>query len=130
MKILILEDDFFCRVLLQKLLLPYGECHVAVQGREAVTAFEMALDAGQPYALVCLDILVPELNGHEALKAMRAAENARGIFSGQGAKIVMATVMDDMKTVMAAYSELCDGYLPKPISRESLARTLHELHLV
>lgn len=130
MNILILEDDFVSRVALQKLLSPYGECHVAAQGREAVEAFEMALDAGQPYDLICLDIMMPEFDGHQALKAMRNAEATKGILSGHGSKIIMTTALDDMKNVMAAYSELCDGYLPKPITRASLAKILDELKLV
>jgi len=48
MKSLIVEDDFSSRVLLQELLVPYGECRIAVNGREAVSAYGMALDAGQP----------------------------------------------------------------------------------
>src|SRR5882724_11815329 len=103
MNVLILEDNFICRVALQKQLSPYGECHVAAQGQEAVEAFEMALNAGQSYDLVCLDILMPGLGGRGALKAMRAAERKQGIFSSQGAKIVMVSGLDDMKHVMAAY---------------------------
>lgn len=127
--VLILEDDSVSRVALQKLLSSYGECHVAARGQEAVDAFEMALNAGQSYDLVCLDILMPGLYGHGVLKAMRAAETAKGIFSGHGTKIIMTTALDDVKNVMTAYSELCDGYLSKPITRKSLAGILQELKL-
>ena len=130
MNILILEDDFICRVALQKLLAHYGECHVAAQGQEAVEAFQLALNAGQPYDLVCLDIVMSGLDGHDVLKAMRAAEGKAGIFSGHGTKIIMTTGLDDMKNVMAAYSELCDGYLYKPITRKNLANVLLELKLI
>jgi two-component system chemotaxis response regulator CheY len=130
MNVLILEDNFICRVALQKLLSPYGECHVAAQGHEAVEAFEMALNAGQSYDLVCLDILMPGLDGRGALKAMRAAERKQGIFSSHGAKIVMVTGLDDMKHVMAAYAELCDGYLVKPVTRENLIKMLNDLKLL
>jgi two-component system chemotaxis response regulator CheY len=130
MNALILEDDFISRIVLHKLLSPYGECHVAVRGVEAVEAFEMALAAGQPYDLVCLDILVPDLDGHKVLQAIRAIEAKQGIYSGQGAKIIMTTALDDMKSVMQAYSELCDGYLPKPISQRGLTQVLCELKLI
>lgn len=130
MNVLILEDNFIYRVALQKLLFLYGECHVAARCREAAEAFEMALNAGQSYDLVCLDILMPEFDGRAALRAMRAAEYKQGIFSGHGAKIVMVTGLNDMKHVMAAYSDLCDGYLVKPINQESLVKMLHDLKLL
>jgi two-component system chemotaxis response regulator CheY len=44
MKTLIVEDDFTSRLFLQKILSPYGECHIAVNGNEAVQAFQMATD--------------------------------------------------------------------------------------
>lgn len=130
MNVLILEDDLVCQVALQKLLSSYGTCHTTDHGAEAVKAFETALEAGRPYDLVCLDILVPDVDGHQVLKTMRAAEAKKGIFSGHGTKIVMTTGLDDMKHVMAAYSELCDGYLPKPITRENLTKILRELKLI
>ena len=91
MKVLIVEDDFDSALLLQKLITQYGECRTAVNGREAVLAFHVALDAGQPYDLICLDIMMPEMDGQAALKGMRAMEEARGIASTHGAKIIMTT---------------------------------------
>ena len=52
MKTLIVEDDFTSRLLLQTFLSRYGECHLAVNGKEAVEAFRMALDNGSPYNLI------------------------------------------------------------------------------
>lgn len=64
MKSLIVEDDFTGRLLLQKLLAPYGECHIAVNGKEAISAFAMALESGERYDRVCLDIMMEEKDGH------------------------------------------------------------------
>lgn len=58
MKSLIVEDDFTSRLLMQKFLAPYGESHVAVNGKEAVAAFKNAISLGEPYHLVCLDIMI------------------------------------------------------------------------
>ena len=49
MKTLIVEDDFTSRRLLQRFLAPFSDCDVAVNGKEAVEAFRLALEAGQPY---------------------------------------------------------------------------------
>ena len=130
MKVLIVEDDFGSRLLLQKLITQYGECRTAVNGREAVLAFHMALDAGQPYDLICLDIMMPEMDGRAALKEMRAMEEARGIASTHGAKIIMTTALGDIKDVAAAYRELCDGYLLKPIEKAKLIGLLDELKVL
>ena len=56
MRALIAEDDFTSRLLMQKLLAPYGEVHVAINGREALEAFT----AGQAQAAA----LRSDLPGH------------------------------------------------------------------
>jgi two-component system, chemotaxis family, chemotaxis protein CheY len=130
MKSLIVEDDFTSRLLLQKLLEPFGECHVAVNGREAVNACKSARDGGAPYTLVCLDIVMPGMNGQEALKTIREQEDAAGVPPGGGAKIIMTTGLQTVGDVAAAYQELCDGYLVKPIDKRKLVGLLKELALV
>ena len=130
MKALIVEDDFSSRILLQELLAPYGQCHIAVNGREAVSAYHIALDAGQPYDLVCLDIIMPEMDGHAALKEMRAMEELERIDSTHGAKIIMTTALGDVKNVAAAYKAMCDGYLVKPVDKAKLLGLLDELKVL
>lgn len=129
MKTLVVEDDFTSRLLLQNILLPWGECHAAVNGKEAISAFHMALDEGQPYDLVCLDIMLPDNNGHETLRAMRALEEGRGIVSTRGAKIVMITALGDIKNISSAYQAFCDGYLVKPVDPATLSNLLNDLGL-
>ena len=81
MKTLIAEDDFTSRLLLQAILSPYGECHIAVNGREALHAFNLAHEEGHPYDLVCLDIMMPELDGHAVLSALRPLKRLKGFLS-------------------------------------------------
>ena len=130
MKTLIVEDDFTSRLILQMFLQGYGECHVAVNGKEAVQAFQEAFESGQSYNLVCLDIMMPEMDGQEALKQIRALEEAKGILSSQGARIVMTTALHDAKNLFSAYSNLCDGYLAKPIDKVGLLDELRKLKLI
>ncbi len=130
MKALIVEDDFTSRLLLQGLLQPHGECHISVNGKEAVEAFRTALASGQPYNLVCLDIMMPEMDGQTALKHIREIENKSGIFSSDGAKVIMTTALDDKVNIMSAFREQCDLYLVKPIEKEKLRESLVSLHLI
>jgi two-component system, chemotaxis family, chemotaxis protein CheY len=130
MKALIVEDDFTARLLLQKFLSRYGECHVAVNGREGVEAFRIASEEGSGYDLVCMDILMPELDGQGAVKQIRAFEQARGILSTDGAKIIMTTAVENMKDVIRSFQELCDAYLVKPVDVADLLRHLRVFGLI
>jgi two-component system, chemotaxis family, chemotaxis protein CheY len=130
MKTLIVEDDFTSRLLLQELLKSYGPSHVAVNGEEAVEAVNTALEAGEHYDLICLDIMMPKMDGHVALRIFRDQEEARGIRSSEGAKIVMTTALSDIQSVMEAYRNLCDGYLTKPIEKAKLLEELRNLRLI
>jgi two-component system chemotaxis response regulator CheY len=130
MKTLIVEDDFTSRLLLQASLTPYGECHIAVNGREAVEAFRAAREQGQRYDLICMDIMMPEMDGQEALKQIRKLEDDADILSSDAAKVVMTTALDDIGSVMTAFKGLCDAYLMKPIDKAKLLAQLKSLHLI
>lgn len=130
MKILIAEDDFTNRVLLQKLLEKYGSSHIAINGQEAVKAVRIALAAKTPYDLICLDIMMPVMDGLTALQNIRDLEEAQGITSTHGAKVIMITALDDVKNSMAAFYSLCDAYLVKPINGAQLLEKLHKMGLI
>jgi two-component system chemotaxis response regulator CheY len=129
MKILIVEDDFTSRLLLQEILKVYGQCHIAVNGKEAVKAACAALEEGEPYNFICLDIMMPEMDGQEALRQIREHEEARGILSTDGVKIVMTTALCNIKNICGAFGSLCDGYLTKPIQKAKLLEELRKLGL-
>jgi two-component system chemotaxis response regulator CheY len=120
MKTLVVEDDFTSRLILQIFLSRYGECHIAVNGKEAIQAFQLAKDGGKKYNLICMDITMPEMDGHEALKAIRALEEAEKINENGRARVVMTTSHDDMEDIVAARQSSCDAYLLKPIDTTKL----------
>lgn len=130
MKTLVVEDDFTCRLLLQTLLAAYGDCHVAVNGTEAVEAFRAAAGSQSPYDLICMDILLPGMDGEGVVRQVRALEEARGIQSTNGAKIVMTTSVSDLKKMMRCFDGLCDAYLVKPIETAELLDKLRSFQLV
>jgi len=130
MKTLVVEDDFTSRLFLQTILSPYGECHIAVNGLEAIEAFCRARDEGEPYDLICLDIMMPEMDGQTALQEIRRLEEETGILSSFGAKIIMTTALGDPQNVMASFRALCDGYQVKPIDEAKLLAQLQSLGLI
>ena len=130
MKTLIVEDDLTSRLLLQEYLKIYGAIQVAANGKEAVEAVRLALEANEPYDLICLDVMMPEMDGHTALKQIRVLED-ESIWPTYRAKIVMTTaLLGDMKNTAAAFSSLCDAYLAKPVDKTKLLETLRQLTLM
>jgi len=130
LKTLVVEDDFTSRLLLQELLKRYGAVHIAVNGKEAVDAVRVAMDAGEPYDLICLDIMMPVMDGNEALKQIRALEEERGVLSSHGAKIFMTTALDQVKSVIQSFHGLCDAYLFKPVEKAKLVEQLNAFRLI
>lgn len=130
MKTLIVEDDLSNRLLLHGILQTYGECHIAVNGQEAVTAFGKALGENAPYDLVCLDIMMPEMDGQETLRRFRKLEEEAGILMTDGVRVIMSTALDDKKNIMTAFREQCDAYLVKPIDTRKLKEHLKSMRLI
>jgi two-component system, chemotaxis family, chemotaxis protein CheY len=130
MKILIVEDDFTSRVVMQEFLKPFGDCHIAVNGLEAMEAFRLANTQNAPYDLICLDIMMPELGGHGVLTQIRADEESNGVQPNNAVKVVMTTALSDPRNVMKSFSEQCEAYIVKPVKRETLINTMRDLKLI
>ena len=103
MRILLAEDDFATRKYMSKFLSKYGSCDVTVDGMEAVDAFMIALDEGESYYLICLDVMMPVMDGYQALKGIRDIEKDRNIEPENMAKIIMTTVLNEEKHVKMAF---------------------------
>lgn len=130
MRILIVEDDLASRKFLQKFLAGYGECDVTVDGIEAVDAFLMALEEGQPYALICLDIMIPRVDGIKTLQTIRDLEKQRGLEAAQRVKVIMTTALNESQTVQDSFASGCEAYAAKPIDTEKMLEVMRRLNLI
>jgi len=127
MRILIAEDDFASRKFMLKLLAKYAEVDVTVDGQEAVSAFEIALEDGEPYDLVCLDVMMPNMDGMEALEAIRQLE---GCFpKAKRARVIMTTALNEVNQVDKAFQLGCEGYAVKPINTEKFLMIMDKMGL-
>ena len=130
MNILVVDDDFANRKLLQTQLSLFGHCDTAVDGNEAILAFKLALDDHQPYDLICMDIRMPYMDGKEALKKIRQIENDHGIEDKDKVKVIMTTALDDAESVVDSYQGGATAYLVKPITKKKILEEFLRLGLV
>lgn len=130
MKILIAEDDLVSRKFLCKFLSQYGECDLVVDGLEAIDAYLIALKDKSPYDLICLDIMMPKVDGVVVLKAIRNLEMQRCVMPQRRVKIVMITALAEAGFVNKAFEYECDAYASKPIDTKKFIEVMKKLELI
>jgi two-component system chemotaxis response regulator CheY len=130
LRILIVDDEFVSRSTAQKIMSQYGECESATGGTEALEAFNFAHEEGNPYDLITMDISMPDMDGVEALKRIRAWEESQNTQIGKGVKVIMVTASKTSNSVLSSFNEGCEAYIVKPFKKENLLAALKELGLV
>ena len=130
MRILIAEDDFASRKFMLRFLSKFGECDITVDGIEAVDAFTMALEDDEGYDLMCLDIMMPVLDGYQALKLIRNKEDELGVPIDKRAKIIMTTALSERRNVRKAFELGCTAYAGKPIDQSKFVNVLKKMELI
>jgi two-component system chemotaxis response regulator CheY len=128
-RVLIAEDDMASRKFLYKFLSAYGDCDVTVDGMEAIDAFLLAWDEETPYDLICLDVMMPKVDGQKVLKTIRDLEQHKGIDDSRRAKIIMTTALNAQQTVLDSFAFGCEGYAAKPIDTQKLLEVIKKLGL-
>ena len=109
-RVLVIDDDRNSRRLLEMLLEEIGfEVRTGVNGAEAVELFkEWKPD------LIMMDVAMPEMDGYEATRAIRALPGGSGVVI----IIVSASTLEEARK--KALSSGADDYLDKPFSEEGL----------
>lgn len=126
-KILIVEDSDLQADMLESILDDLGLKNVtrAENGVQAVDYFAGALQSGAGYHLVFLDIVMPEMDGQEALKRMRALENGAGVGDSDKTTIIMLTSLGSPQDMLTALLEGdCTDYIVKPVESGNIKAML------
>lgn len=130
MKVLVAEDNHVTRKMLETILASYGEVVVAQDGEEAFEHYCDAHSANKPFDLILLDIMMPNVSGHEALSAIRDYEEQLGIIGEQGVKVIVLSGCCEADDLFQAKVSGCTAYLTKPFDRRKLVHELMRLGLI
>ncbi|MDQ7836168.1 MAG: response regulator [Humidesulfovibrio sp.] len=130
MRILIVEDDELGMQYMMSVLKAHGECHAATNGKEAVQAYCQAVEDSAPFDLIFMDIMMPVMNGLDALERIREFELYNAHRIKRNAIAVMATATNDSQEVVRAYC-CCSAfaYLVKPVQVPDVEDILGRIRL-
>ncbi len=115
MRILLAEDDPRMSSLLQRGL--HEEGHVVDQAASGTKALHAAQST--EFDVVVLDVMLPDLDGFEILRRMRA--------EGNRTPVLMLTARDANADIVQGLNAGADDYLTKPFSFEVLLARIHAL---
>ena len=118
MKALVVDDDETSRQFLVEIMSSFAEVDCSADGSDGVAAARQALIMRQPYDLICMDILMPMMNGLDALQSIRRDEGAHGY--PRASRVIVISSSDEANNIEQAFGNLCDAYLVKPIDGPKL----------
>ncbi len=125
MKFLIVDDDFTSRKMVASLLAQLGQCDLAATGVEAIEAYTLSLQEENPYQVIFLDIVMPNMTGIEVLQKIRALEADQNINDLSETKVIITSILNDFATIKESFAAQCDAYLIKPITKKNIFETLN-----
>lgn len=130
LRCLVVDDDELGRELLVLNLAGIAECDTAANGREALDKYSASFSV-KPYDLIFLDILMPEMDGHEVAKTIRRMELERGITPDKGINIIVMSSLNTPQDIVKSYiSAQSAAHLVKPLKVDKLKKTLRQLGLI
>ena len=131
MKTLIVEDNLSSSKLLLTFLSSLGECDIVDNGQKALDMFKDAWKQGAPYSLICMDIMMPHMDGQEALNLIRRAEKEIGVREEAEVRVLMTTALDDPKHVIDSLKKGgATSYIVKPIRKDKLFDEIRKMGLI
>ena len=122
MKILIAEDDVANAKFLSKYLSKFGDV--------VITPDVNALEKGELFELVCLDIMMPKIDGYKVLASIRSAERKHGVSRMLRSKVIMTSALDEASFDSNLASDDYDDYICKPIDIMKFNDMLKKLDII
>jgi two-component system chemotaxis response regulator CheY len=130
-KCLVVDDDLLGRELIAQYLQNVPVVDTAVDGQDAVGKFRTAMEAGDPYELILLDIVMPDMDGIAAGKEIRKLERNLALTVDKQVKIIMLTALNTPHNVMQSMMSVqSSAYLIKPVEPEKVRKTIGKLGLM
>ncbi len=130
MRILVVDDDYVSRMKLKALFNNYGDCDAAPDGETAIRMFVKGHEEGVPYDLVTMDIDMPDMRGQDVVKKIRDWEAANMVhMANHEAKILMVTVMNNIRDILSSFRKGCEWYLAKPVTPENVKEAMLQLEI-
>ena len=131
MRILIVEDDLIACWVLRDILSSYGHCDAVINEIQAIQAFRLAWEEKRPYDLVCINILMPKIDGLEAIELIRKLENLLGVDKLLRVKVIMITALKDSENSTDSYvKEGGSSCLVRSINRKKIHEAIRNLGLI
>lgn len=130
-RFLIVDDDELSRKILADYMSEFAECVTAPDGTVGYELFEKAILDGRPFDLICSDVLMPEVSGHEMVCRIRAREESLPIAGYIRTRIFMISASGSPKDMSEAILDNnCDDYIVKPFQRATLKTMLRKYDLI
>ena len=122
LSVLVAEDNEINALLMRSLLTRLGHhAVITTNGEAALESWLAARSAGAPYDLILMDIQMPQLDGIETTKRIRAREAGQ---AGRPTPILALTANTLVEDRYACFEAGMDGFLIKPLDRDKLADAL------
>ncbi len=121
MRCLVVDDDDIGRRMLTSFLAECYACDQAVNGQAALELVDQAWSDGNPYDFICLDIVMPVMDGSATLRQIRERDQKQG----SRTKVFMISACSTPQDIEDAFFEGdCDDYLVKPFRQEAVTHML------
>jgi CheY-like chemotaxis protein len=118
MKVLIAEDDPDIQVILKMVLTRLGKCEVTItfQGDQVIPMTRL-----HKPDLILLDVMLPEMNGHDICRALKADPELKSI------PVIFLTARSMPAEMQQALAMGALGYLAKPFDPMTLVPQINEI---
>ena len=119
LNVLVVEDEPTMRQMLTEMLYAVGVAKVveAADAESGVEAFN-----GDRFHIVMLDLGLPDRDGHEVMKDIKAANRQQ--------HVVLVTADDSIDSIQRAITAGANGYVVKPYSREKIQDVVNNYMMV